>query len=333
MLFRRSRRMRAATRAAAVAATDDPAFAPDVLVEAVIDCFFEIQDAWQAREPKRLARVLTEELVADDVGSQFLFEVAKAVPEVQLVGVVNRPGSADDQVVALVSYELVPSGDRHREYWTLRRQGGQWRIAAIEAGPEGRHHLAAPLVAEPAADDALHDQSVLEVAAADPPPPTTPWSDLVSAPQTDPEAVARDVALIDPRFSHTALESIVRIVADAWMQAALGVTAPLQDLAEPEALRALTRPRGGESRVIVRGLKLLAVHVVAVDLCDHPKVTVEAEFRGRRALRNRGHETLRLGSLRLPTKFRERWTFALRDDRTGWRLHAAAPIGWELRDR
>jgi predicted lipid-binding transport protein (Tim44 family) len=335
--------MKAAARSAAVAAAEDPAYDPDGLVEAVIDCYFAIEGACQERDPDRLAQVLTEKL-AGDVGQRgnvlveelgggaWLFEVAKAVPEVRLVGVVNRPGTGDDQVVAHLSYELAPSGDRRREYWTLRRQGGRWKVAAIETSLQGTHHLTAPLIAEPWADHALRDQSMLEVAAADPAPAATAWSELVADPQRDPPTAVRELALVDARFSEAALESMVRTVADAWVQAALGASAALRGLAEPEAARTLTRPRGSNSQLIVRGLKLRAVRVVGLELLHSPPtVTVEAAFRGRRALRNRGQQTLRLGSLHRPTTFRERWTFALCNDRPGWQLIAAAPIGWERR--
>ena len=58
-----------------------------------------------------------------------------------------------------------------REYWTLAKRDGRWRLLSIEQDAEGAHHLDAADLATPWGDDArLRDASVTEIAVAERPP-------------------------------------------------------------------------------------------------------------------------------------------------------------------
>jgi len=174
--------------AAAVAAKDDPAFAPDLVCAAGEALFRAAQSARDARDDARLAELLAPDLLAEWRLRLADFEAkgwhnqvrVEKVVSVDYVGLVNRAGRDDDRVTVLILARLLdvvvlPDGRREKragedkevvsveEYWTLAQGERGWVVASIEDSKEGRHVLQAPIVATPwddaerIGDAAVHD--------------------------------------------------------------------------------------------------------------------------------------------------------------------------------
>ena len=197
-----AQRERRVELAAAEAAEDDPAFAPDVVRPAAAELFIEVQRAWDAADRFALSRLVAPELAAewgrrlDDLEHRgWRNHVAVlAPPKVEYVGLQNRGGSASDRVTVRIEARLRDyvedrqgkhikrSGRftetvRVREYWTLTKSpDGRWILASIEQGAEGSHALHDGLVATPWSDEqGLRDDALVEQ-AVDEATPTAPRS-------------------------------------------------------------------------------------------------------------------------------------------------------------
>ncbi len=126
------------------------------------------------------------------------------------------------------------------------------------------------------------------------------------------------------------LEAAARRAVEAWAEAVDGADAALERAATPAAAHALLYPRGESTRLVVRGPRLQALRIVAVD-ADAQTFTVEADVHGRRYLEDRDTVAVIEGSKDRATTFTERWTLALADDpATPWRIVATAAGGLAL---
>ena len=124
------------------------------------------------------------------------------------------------------------------------------------------------------------------------------------------------------------LEAAARRAVEAWAEAVDGADDALERAATPEAAHALLYPRGESTRLVVRGPRLQALRIAALDAGSRPTFTVEAELSGRRYLEDRDTAAVLEGSKDRATTFTERWTLALGDDpATPWRIVATAAGG------
>ena len=346
---RRRRRARAArdvrvSTASAEAAQDDPAFAAAAVKSEAAALYVAIQQAWSERDDAALQRMLGADLLvewrrrlADFAAKGWVNEViVRRGPEVEYVGLVNREGSAEDRVTVTVSAKLhsvvhtsagatiTRDNDKNSdgeievcEYWTLGRDGDRWRLESIEQEAEGAHHLDAPIVASPWSDDArIADESLVELATADAPPPGVAISELISV-EFDGTAreAALDLALADPRCAPDVLEAAARRAVASWAQAVDGDDVALLLVATPAAAAALLYPSGeagGRARTVVRGPVLLRLAITALHADrEPPRMEVEAHLRGRRYVEDRDTAAVLSGSKDREIEFAEHWTFSL----------------------
>jgi predicted lipid-binding transport protein (Tim44 family) len=353
---RAARDVRVST-ASAEAAEDDPVFAADAVKTEAAQLYADVQGAWSKRDDAALERMLGPDLLvewrrrlADFESKGWHNEVTlRGEPKVEYVGLVNRAGTGSDRVTVTITATLQSivrtrdgatitrdeddDGDGEIavcEYWTLERAGDGWRLQSIEQEEEGAHHLDAPIVAAPWSDDErLADESLVELAGADAPPPGANVSELVSV-EFDGTAreQALDLALADPRCAPDVLEIAVRRAVEAWSEAVDGDDAALLAVATPDAARALLYPAGeaGNARLVVRGPRLLRLAITALHAGHEPlQMEVEARVRGRRYVEDRDTVAVLSGSKDREIEFTERWTFALDGpEALPWRLVGAA---------
>ena len=354
----RAERDERVTTASAEAAEEDPVFAAGAVKTAAGALYVDVQRAWSERDDETLARLLGPDLLvewrrrlADFAARGWANEVAiRSGPHVGYVGLVNRDGAVDDRVTVTMTAKLhsvVRTSDgvvvKNKadtngdgvidvcEYWTLDRAGDRWRLVAIEQEREGAHHLQSPIVTAPWSDDArIADESLVELAAADAPPPGVRPSELVSvAFDGSAREQALDLALADPRCAPDLLEVAARRAVEAWAEAVDGDDAALLAVATPEALRALLYPdqSATTARVVVRGPRLLRLAITALHAGAEPlRMEVEARVRGRRYVEDRDTVAVLSGSKQRETEFTERWTFTLDGPADApWRLVSSAP--------
>jgi hypothetical protein len=213
------------------------------------------------------------------------------------------------------------------EYWTLARHGDGWMVVSIEQDAEGMHHLAAPLVPSPWSDDErTRDEARVELAQADAAPAGTNVAELVDLDfADDARAAALDLSLVDDRFSPAVLEAAARRAVAGWAEAVDGADEALEEVADAAAIRELLYPGdpSGRSRLVVRGPRLKALRIVALERgADPPAFVVEAELTGRRYVEDRDTLALLSGSRDAEVTFTERWRLALVGD---WRITTARP--------
>jgi predicted lipid-binding transport protein (Tim44 family) len=122
--------------------------------------FVAVQEAWDARDDRRMGRLLGPELLADWRRHRDDFEAmgwrsrisVLGAPEARLVGDLGRHRGEDRVVVAIAcdvsswiatdAGELLPRGTgtvedddlRLEQRWTLGRRGGRWVVVAIDEG-------------------------------------------------------------------------------------------------------------------------------------------------------------------------------------------------------
>jgi predicted lipid-binding transport protein (Tim44 family) len=354
--LRKRRRARVAQveLASAEAAGDDAYFAADAVKADAAALHRAIVAAWTERDRDTLAQYLGPDLLTEWVrrlddfdrkGWHNVCEIRQG-PEVEYVGLTNREDDREDRVVVRISATLRDvvvdahgstinrKGENDEltalaEYWTLARDGDRWILTSIEQDSEGAHQLEAPIVASPWSDDArMRDDAITELAVADATTPGTDIAGLVDVDYAgDGRAQALDLSVVDGRFAPAVLEAAARRAVEAWAEAVDGADDPLERAATPEAAHALLYPRGTDSRLVVRGPRLAALKIVALD-ADARTFTVEAELTGRRYLEDRDTAAVLEGSKERATTFTERWTLALSDDAaTPWRIVATAPVG------
>ena len=347
-------RQRRVELAAAEAAEDDPAFAPDTVRSAATSLFKDIQSAWDAEDRSKLKTLVTEDLMRewdrrlDDFQRRGWRNRVEPLdePTVQYVSLEHRGSPGDDRVVVRMEARVrdivvdrlgnhikrtghLSETVRLREYWTLIRAQGDavrpWILASIEQGAEGQHALGERLVAGPWTDDqTLRDEALVEGAVATAVPSGTTVAEVADLDfDGDARAAALDLSVADGRFAPDVLEVAVRRAVQAWAQAIDGDDAPLAAVAEPEARRELLHPGGSDqTRLVVRGPKVTRIRIVGLDAgVVPPTMTVEVDVHGARYLEDRDTAAVVAGSRSRATGFTERWTFALTEDsRQPWRV-------------
>lgn len=348
---RTARRERRVELAAAEAADDDPAFAPDAVKAAAALLFTQVQAAWDARDRRRLAQLVSAGLLAewerrlDDYDRKGWHNRVQPLgePTVDYVGL-TRPGDArEDRVTVLISARLRDYvEDAHgnhikhtgrlgettslREFWTLFRHDGRWMLTSIEQGSEGAHALEDRIVATSWSDEqAMRDEALLEGAVAEAVPEGTRVAEVADLQyEGDARAAALDLSLADGRFSPDVLEVAARRAVAAWARAVDGDDRALRALADPQAVRELLHPGdpSATTRVVVRGLTVKRIRITALNAgAEPPTMTISVDLTGRRYIEDRDTTAVVAGSPVRATGFTERWTFALDGDSgQPWRI-------------
>jgi predicted lipid-binding transport protein (Tim44 family) len=352
-----SARERRVELAAAEAAEDDPAFAPENVRSAAAHLFGEIQAAWDAGDRDRLARLVSPELLRewnrrmDDFARRGWHNRVKPLgePAIEYVGLTHRGSREDDRVVVRIQARMrdfvedaygnritrrgrVGETVMIREFWTLvRGPSGRWMLGSVEQGAEGQHALEGQIVATPWSDEqAMRDEAVIEGAVADAVPAGTSVSEVAKLDfDGDAHAAALDLSLADGRFAPDVLEVAARRAVSAWADAVDGGSDELGAIAHPQAVSELLHPGdpSGRTRLVIRGPQVKRLRVTALDAAtEPPTMTVELEVEGRRYLEDRDTAAVVAGSRSRVAKFSERWTFALDGEASQpWRIASVSP--------
>lgn len=348
-----AQRQRRVELAAAEAAEDDPAFAPDVVRPAARQLFLEIQEAWDANDRMRLRGLVAPELLGewelrlDDFARKGLRNRVRVLagPEVDYVGLRHTGEDRGDRVTVRIEATLedyaedqwgqrigrvdgIGDKTRVREYWTLGKRANHWILVSIEQGAEGEHALSEEIVAGPWADERrMRDEALVEQAVADAVPKGTSIAEVADLDfQGDARAAALDLSLADARFAPDILEVAARRAVDAWVEAVDGDDGSLLAIAHPDAARKLLHPGGSRTRLVVRGAHVTQIRIVGLDAAaTPPTMTIEVDLEGRRYLEERDTAAVVAGSQSRASKFTERWTLALEGDAgQPWRIAAVA---------
>ncbi len=350
----RERRAKEITAAAFVAAEDDPDFAKDVVVPQAEQLFRDIQKAWDDRDIPALEQMVGPELMVewrrrlDDFAAKgWHNRVVVRENSAEYVGITNLPVEEDDRAVVRVSAvcddwvvdangtTMHHTGNESsetwvREYWTLVMRGGRWTLGSIEQDREGEHQLTAPLIAERGDDVAgMRDETMVEQAVAD-----RANGDLAALTPLDfPEdaaAAAREMALVDQRFEPDVIEVAVRRAMAAWAEAIDGEDDALLAISDPVVVNELLYhgDTSGRTRVVVRGPKLMSLHVLGLDTKGTPpRVAVSADVEGARYIEDRDTTTVLQGDPKHRDAFTLRLDLALGDDPVNpWRIVAPQPV-------
>jgi predicted lipid-binding transport protein (Tim44 family) len=348
-----AQRQRRVEMAAAVAADEDEAFAPDVVKANATALFKQVQAAWDRGDRARLGRLVAPDLLTewerrlDDMDRRGWHNHVEILgePTVEYVGL-NHHGDAGDTVTVRVEAKLrdyvtdrfgnhlkragrLSETVRLREFWTLQRNGqGRWILASIEQGAEGTHVLHETIVAEASSDDtSMRDEALIEGAVADAVPQDVKISEVADLDYAgDAHAAALDLSLADGRFAPDVLEVTARRAAKAWAEAVDGDDARLRSIAHGAAVRDLLHPGdpSARTRLVVRGPEVRRIRIVNLDAAAQPPtMTIEVELHGRRYIEDRDTTAVLAGSQSRATTFTEQWTFALDGDaRQPWLLSA-----------
>jgi predicted lipid-binding transport protein (Tim44 family) len=355
---RTAARRRRVELAAAEAAEDDPAFAPDMVRAAAATLFTQVQEAWDAADRARLRTLVAPGLLAEWERRLDDFErrgwrnrvAALGDPHVEYVGLSRRRNAVGDRAVVRIEGKLrdyvedrygnhlkrvgrLSQTVRVREFWTLGRQRGRWVLLSIEQGAEGAHALHEEIVSTPWSDErALRDEALVEGAVADAVPAGTSIAELADLDfEGDARAAALDLSLADGRFAPAVLEVAARRAVAAWAEAVDGEDQALLAIADPLVARELLHPGDptGSTRLVVRGPEVQQIRIVALNAgATPPTMTVEVDLTGRRYIEHRDTAAVLAGSQTRKSAFTERWTLALdADPRQPWRIMAIdAPV-------
>jgi predicted lipid-binding transport protein (Tim44 family) len=345
--------------AAAEAAEDDPAFAPDNVRAMAAGLYVAIQGAWDAGDRVRLRGLVATGLLVewerrlDDLEARGWHNRVQPLepPTIEYVGLTHKSLPEQDRIVVRIEarlrdYVVDRQGNhlrragratetvRTREYWTLGRRGERWILLSIEQGAEGSHALRDQVVATPWSDDnTLRDEALLEAAVAEAVPEGTKVSDVADLQfDGDARAAALDLSLADGRFAPDVLEIAARRATAAWAEAVDGSDAALLKLATPAAARDMLHPGdpSEKTRLVVRGPVVRQIRIAGLDAgAEPPTMTIDVELEGRRYLEDRDTAAIVAGSQQRATKFTERWTLALDGPaEQPWRIAAVgAPVG------
>ncbi|HST38533.1 MAG TPA: TIM44-like domain-containing protein [Conexibacter sp.] len=244
----------------------------------------------------------------------------------------RSPTSIESVMAFLGEYESEQTADdlstEIAEFWTLAKHadGSDWVVASIESDVEGRHALAAEIVASPSGDvQRMADASLLEVAALDKLPAAFRASEVVDVDYAgDADTAALDLSLVDGRWAPAVLDAAVRRAVAAWAAAVDGGGRDLLDVATAEAAQALLHPGDPtrRTRLVIRGPRVRQLTISALDpTANPPRMTVEFKVRGRRYVQDRNTGAMLSGikSFAVPTT--ERWTLALSGpDERPWQI-------------
>jgi predicted lipid-binding transport protein (Tim44 family) len=344
--------------AAAEAAEDDPAFAPDVVKPAAKKLFIDIQAAWDKRDRAALRKMVGPDLMVewerrlDDFDRKGWHNRVAPIGEtkVDYVGLRNVADDSADRVCVLVQAKLRDYVvDRHgqrirrtdtvtdtsevREYWTLGKSGDHWILVSIEQGAEGAHELREQLVASSDTDDGtMRDQALVEGAVQDAVPEGTSVAEVADLDfDGDAHAAAMDLSVADGRFAPDVLEVAARRAVAAWAEAVDGDDAALLAISDNDSAQELLYPGdpSKQTRLVVRGPHIKQIRITGLDAAaTPPTMSIEVELQGRRYIENRDTATVISGSQSRATTFTEHWTLALNgDSNEPWRIASvAAPV-------
>jgi predicted lipid-binding transport protein (Tim44 family) len=350
---RTAKRERRVELAAAVAAEEDPAFAPDAVRANATALFKQVQVAWSRGDRAALSRMVGPDLLAewerrlDDLARRGWSNHVEVLgePTVEYVGLTHT-GDQSDRVTVRIEARLrdyvtdrygahlhragrLTDTVRLREFWTLQRNDrGRWVLVSIEQGAEGEHVLQEKIVADALSDDqGMRDEALVEQAVADAVPEGTQISEVADLDYAgDARAAALDLSLADGRFAPDVLEITARRAARAWAEAVDGDDARLRSIAHGQAVRDLLHPGdpSERTRLVVRGPEVRRIRIVNLDAAAQPPtMTVEVALHGRRYIEDRDTTAVLAGSQTRATTFTEQWTFALDGDtRQPWLLTA-----------
>jgi predicted lipid-binding transport protein (Tim44 family) len=357
---RRAKRARKVELASAEAAEDDPDFAYDAVCASCEALFRDVQWAWDAVDRARLKQLVGPDLLVewerrlDDFERKNWRNHVQVVGDVNVeyLGLVNRTDDADDRVVVRIDarlrdyvvnkhggYRITHEGTtsefvRLQEYWTLgKRPDGGWMVLSIEQDAEGAHHLDSDIVASPWGDNQrLRDEALVEGAVADKVLDGYKVSDVADLDfDGDARAAALDLSVADARFGPDVLEAAVRAAVDGWTEAVDGEDVKLLALASPQAAHDLLYPGGAgeQRRLVVRGPRIKALRIVALDAASEPPtMAVEVDVRGRRYVQDRDTAAVLSGDDKKERDFTEHWLMSLSgDDRNPWRIVDATAGG------
>jgi predicted lipid-binding transport protein (Tim44 family) len=345
--------------AAAEAADDDAAFAPEQVRSQAARLFVDIQSAWDTGDRARLRGLVAPELLAewerrlDDFDRKGWRNRVRPLgePSIEYVGLTNRGDDGADRVVVRIEARLsdyvedaygqrvgrvdaVGDTTRVREFWTLVKRDGHWILQSIEQGAEGAHWLREGIVATPWADEqAMRDEALVEGAVQEAVPEGTKVAEVADLDfEGDGRAAALDLSLADGRFAPDVLEVAARRAVAAWADAIDGDDGPLLKLSHPEAAHELLHPGdpSGRTRLVVRGVGVRQISIVSLDAASEPAtMTIDVELAGRRYLEDRDTAAVVAGSQSRAVTFTERWTLALDGpDDEPWRIAAVGtPAG------
>jgi predicted lipid-binding transport protein (Tim44 family) len=345
-------RQRRVELAAAEAAEDDPAFAPDEVRAAATRLFDDVQAAWDAGDKGRLRALVAPGLLREWERRLNDFTRRGWRNRVQVIGepAVEYVGlsRSSDQVVVRIEAKLrdfvedaygnrITRSDRLgetvriREFWTLvRGTDRRWILGSIEQGAEGQHALSEQIVPTPWSDEqAMRDEALIEGAMAEALPDGVKVAEVAKLEfDGSARAAALDLSLADGRFAPDVLEVAARRAVKAWARAVDGGEAKLDGIARPAAIQELLHPGDptGRTRLVVRGPQVRQLRVVGLDpAAEPPTMSVEVDVRGCRYLEDRDTAAVIAGSRTRTTTFTERWTFALDgEDAQPWRIAVAA---------
>ncbi len=352
-------RQRRVELAAAEAAEDDTAFAPEQVRSQATRLFVDIQSAWDAGDRVRLRGLVAPELLAewerrlDDFDRKGWHNRVQPLgePSIEYVGLTNRGDDPADRVVVRIEARLrdyvedaygqrvgrvdgAGETSRVREFWTLVKRDGHWILQSIEQGGEGAHRLSEGLVATPWADErTMHDEALVHGAVQDAVPEGTKLAEVADLDfNGDGRAAALDLSLADGRFAPDVLEVTARRAVAAWADAVDGDNGPLLRLSHPDAARELLHPGdpSERTRLVVRGLEVRHISIVSLDpASEPPTMTIDVELAGRRYIEDRDTAAVVAGSQSRAITFTERWTLALDGPNDQpWRIVAVrAPAG------
>ena len=312
--------------------------------------FGDAQLAWDARDRKRLAELVGDDLLIewlrrlddfDKKGWHNRVEILET-PVIHYVGITNREDDDEDRAVVRIKAQLkayVEDVNGHRimrtgeadetialtEYWTLARRDGGWIVASIEQQAEGDHHLDEEIVASPWSGQRLTDEALTELAVEDKLPEGFTTADLAELDfPADARAHALDLSLADGRFAPDVLEAAARRAVAAWTEAVDGEDEPLQAVASEAAVDELlyAGDTSHKTRLVVRGPRVKRIRIEGVRVEREPAtMTVALELGGRRYREDRDTTTVVEGSKDSATTFTERWTLALDgSDAAPWRI-------------
>jgi predicted lipid-binding transport protein (Tim44 family) len=356
---RLAERERRVELAAAEAAEDDAAFAPEQVRSQAARLFLDVQSAWDAGDRVRLHGLVAPELLTewgrrlDDFDRKGWRNRVQPMgePSIEYVGLTNRGEDRADRVVVRIEARLrdyvedaygrrigrvdaAGEVSRVREFWTLVKRDGHWIVQSIEQGAEGAHRLSEDVVATPWADEqAIRDQALVQGAVQDAVPEGTKVAEVADLDfEGEARAAALDLSLADGRFAPDVLEVAARRAVAAWAEAVDGEDGPLLALSHPDAARELLHPgdRSGRTRLVVRGLEVRHISIFSLDpAVEPPTMTIDVALAGRRYLEDRDTAAVVAGSQSRAVSFTERWTLALDGpDKEPWRIAAVgAPAG------
>jgi predicted lipid-binding transport protein (Tim44 family) len=350
-------RRRRVELAAAEAAEDDPAFAPDTVRATAKRLFLDIERAWDRDDRIALRGLVGTDLLnewerrLDDFDRRGWRNHVEPIgePSIEYVSLTHKGNPENDRVVVRIEAKLkdyvMDRSGRHikrngrlgettriREFWTLQRRGEHWVLGSIEQGAEGGHALDERIVATPWADETgMRDEALIEGAVADAVPRGIQIAEVADLQfEGDAHSAANDLSLADGRFAPDVLEIAARRAVDGWAQAVDGDDAGLRRVASAQAANELLYPNGDRTRVVVRGPKVNRIRVVALDAAaEPPTMTIEVDLTGRRYLEDRDTAAVVAGSRSRAAGFTERWTLSLTGDaKQPWRITSvSAPIG------